>query len=379
MPAAASRRWVGLMVAGTLAAGAVAAVAVGAVSAAPAGAAPIPGVAPLGAGASPAISSRTAGAPLFHEVPGAVGPRRSSGAATRLGLVRVVSYLSMVVLCGGLAFLALAWPAGAEVTSARRLLWAAVLAGLAASAAGVWALRAALAAPGRGGLIANLVGPETVDSEVARLLVVRGLLFLLAVPAVAALAAAGRRAVRTPCWLVAAAAVGVGLLRTPGLVGHAQEGRLGWLGSVAALVHLLGVAIWLGGLVVLCAVVLPRRRAEELVGVVTRFSSLAAWAVGAVVAGGSFMSWQLVGGFHGLVATRYGHVLLVKLLAVAGILVAARFSKSWVDHRLDTAAAVVPGGAVTVRPFAVSVAVEASLALFALAAASVLVGTSPGR
>ena len=297
-----------------------------------------------------------------------------------MAAVRLGSYLSMVVLCGGLAFLAFVWPQGAEVTGARRLLWATVATGVVSSVLGVWLRPGAARTPGAGGGLGLLVSGATAHDRVAGLLVVRGLLFLLAVPVLVALATAGQRAVRSPGWLVAAAAVGVGLLRTPGLAGHAGEGAGGWLGSVADMVHLLGIAVWLGGLLVLCAVVLPRRRPEELSGVVPRYSSLAFGAIAAALAGGAVMSWRLVGGLEGLTGTRYGHVLLVKLMAMAAILVAARSSKSWVDHRLEGAvAATAPGASPAVRPFAVSVAVEATLAMVSLGAASVLVGTSPGR
>lgn len=347
------------------------------------------------AAARPALAAAAADAPvphgamkgvhgpgslLRHELPARPAePGSSSGIEALSTGVRLLSYLSMVVLCGGMVFLAFAWPQGAEVAGARRLLWATVATGTAASVVGVWVRRTTVGASGRSGLVGSLVAGETADSEVARLLVVRGLLFLLAIPLLVALATAGRGVLRTPGWLVAAAAVGIGLLRTPGLVSHASEGADGWLGSVADLVHLLGVAVWLGGLVLLCSVVLPRRRPEELAGVAPRYSSLALGAVVAVVVGGALLSWELVGGLDGLTGTRYGHVLLVKLSATVAILVAARFSKSWVDHRLGLVVAAARGAPAQVRPLVASVAVEATLAMVALTAASVLVGISPGR
>jgi copper transport protein len=177
---------------------------------------------------------------------------------------------------------------------------------------------------------------------------------------------------------VGAAAVAIGLLRTPGLVSHSSEGRLAWLGTVADLAHLVGVAVWIGGLVLLCSVVLPRRRPDELRSVVPRFSSMAAVAVGVVIVAGGFLSWQLVGSYSVLTGSRFGHVLMVKLALVAGLAGAAVVSRRWVGSRLQLALSGPDGGA-ALRPFVVSVATEVALAVAVLTVASVLVATSPGR
>jgi putative copper export protein len=184
--------------------------------------------------------------------------------------------------------------------------------------------------------------------------------------------------VRSPFWVVAAAACGVGLLRTPGFVSHASEGNISVLGSVADLVHLIGVAAWLGGLVMLVVVVLPRRRPAELAAIVPKYSQLAFGSITAVVVAGSIMSWELVGSFTGFADTRFGHVLALKLLLFVFVMGAAYVSKRWVDQRLSVAV-TLRGHASLVRPFVLSVATEAVLATGILAVASVLVATSPAR
>ena len=98
-----------------------------------------------------------------------------------------------------------------------------------------------------------------------------------------------------------AAAVGVALLRTPGLAAHSREAVRPALGTVADLVHLLGAAVWLGGLVFVVAVVLPRRDVDELAAVIPKYSWMAFGSMAAIAAAGAFMSWQLVGGLHGLI------------------------------------------------------------------------------
>jgi len=291
---------------------------------------------------------------------------------------RSAGYLAMTVLCGGLAFLALAWPEGAAVTRVRRLLWTAWALGVVTSLAGV-GLQAAYA--GRLGLgsafRASVVIPG-FDTRVGMAWASRGLLFVLAIPVLAALQGGSDR-IRSTGWRVGAAAVALGLLRTPGLVAHSSEGRMAWLGSIADMAHLVGVAVWLGGLVLLCAVVLPRRRPDELRRVVPRFSTLAGAAIAVIVVAGSVLSWQLVGSFGALTSTRFGHVLLLKLVLVAGIGGAALFSHRWSAGRLDLALARAEPAGATIRPFVISVATEVTLAVAVLTVASVLVATSPGR
>jgi putative copper export protein len=188
-----------------------------------------------------------------------------------------------------------------------------------------------------------------LGTDVGRVSATRGLLLLLVVPLLWALRVQGASAPRSTAWRIAVAAVGVALLRTPGLVAHSGESRFGALGTVADLVHVVGAALWLGGLAFLCAVVLPRRDPDELGCLVPRYSTLAMVSVGAVVIAGTFLAWQLVGGTSAVVHTHYGH------------------------------AVILGGDARIVRPFVLSVAVEAALALAVLSVVGVLVGTSPGR
>jgi copper transport protein len=105
----------------------------------------------------------------------------------------------------------------------------------------------------------------------------------------------------------------VGVLATISLAGHAGSGPAAPLGLAADLLHLAGVAVWLGGLAVLLGVVLPRRDPAELRRVVPRFSQLAFDAVVVIVATGLVQTWRQVGTLDGLVATDYGRLLLAKM------------------------------------------------------------------
>src|SRR3989442_15493675 len=73
------------------------------------------------------------------------------------------------------------------------------------------------------------------------------MLVVLAVVMLHALRAQGVIAARSIGWRLGASAVGIALLRTPGLAAHAIEGDHAVIGSIADLAHLIGAAVWLGG------------------------------------------------------------------------------------------------------------------------------------
>ncbi|MGO1538474.1 MAG: cytochrome c oxidase assembly protein [Leucobacter sp.] len=107
--------------------------------------------------------------------------------------------------------------------------------------------------------------------------------------------------------LIAAAATTLPLAQqghAAGASGHAQAVN-------SLLVHLIGAAVWLGGLLLLIflARVVDRARLAELV---ERYSSLALFAFVGVAASGIVSGWIRVGSFDALFNTGYGTLLLMK-------------------------------------------------------------------
>jgi putative copper export protein/mono/diheme cytochrome c family protein len=107
---------------------------------------------------------------------------------------------------------------------------------------------------------------------------------------------------------------------TTSLTGHAGD----WGFSFTAgndLVHVVASATWVGGLIYLAMVGrrIVVRDAASLSLVGGRFSRLAAGCLIAVLASGSYNAWVQVRSISALGTTRYGHVLLVKLLFVLGL------------------------------------------------------------
>lgn len=297
--------------------------------------------------------------------------------SVRKGLVAVrwAGYLALALFVGGLAFIALLWPGGAYEPRARALLGLAWTVGLLATVATA-GLQGAYASLGG---LRDALRPATYADVLATrpgvVLAARGLMWVLAAVVLAALL---QGAARSPGWRVGALAVTFGLLRTTGMTGHNSEGSEPTWGAVADFVHLLGAALWIGGLAMLALAVLPRRRPGELAEVVPGYARLAALSVTGIVGAGLVLAWQVVGSYDALLHTSYGQLLLVKTAVLGCVLVAAYASRQWVRTRLDLAV-LLRGDAATVRPFGYSVAAETGLVLVVLAVTSLLVTADPGR
>jgi copper transport protein len=215
-----------------------------------------------------------------------------------------------------------------------------------------------------------------------------------------------------------AAALALALVVATAAIGHPVAGSWPGLAVVVATVHAAGMAVWLGGLAGLLAVVLrPTTSGEELAGVLTPWSRLAFGAVAALVVTGTVQAVREVESPTALFTTTYGWVLIAKLVLVAVLLAAAGVSRVWVQQRLGVRHAR-PGGrrTLTAHAFAAaggpsggtgdpvveeaaglrgrlqsegavehvpalrrSVLVEFAVAAVVLALSAVLVGTPPAR
>ena len=285
---------------------------------------------------------------------------------------RILGYVSLAVFVGGLLFLSVLWPTGADERRTRILLSAAVVGG-AVAAADTLAITQWRAAPGVS-LAATLAG------DFGRAYSVLLLLWLLAAVVVVAAAQRGEAVVRSLPWRVGAIAVAVGLVRTTGMTAHASQTSQPTWGVVADFLHVTAVSAWVGGVLVLALCLLPRRQLAELERVVPGFSKVALASVLVIVASGLLLLWQIAGSVDGFWSTHYARVLLVKLGFFALVLTAAFQSKRWVETHLlrdtDTGHRFAPR--TTTRAFALSVGAESVLVLTVLAAVGVLVTSSPG-
>jgi copper transport protein len=375
---------------------------------------------------------------------------------TVYGAVRFLAFAGMVLLVGGAAFVAILWPAGRDDTRTRRLVAAGWLVfalttvlsiGLQAAyaaaeplsgvvdtsligdvlgtrAGAVWLVRLALLAvvglagwrllprprPATNAAVpADLSAAARVDpAEDAATGGSTGESLATAAPSGPATAVGGigpRFPILTvwrqdPTRVAVAALLGLALLATVSLAGHAGTGRLVPLALVLDVVHLAAISFWLGGLVFLVTAVVRRRPTRstpedgngaggravdgrQAAQVVGAFSTLAFAAVVVIVVTGVIQGWRQLGPLDAIVDTTYGRLLIAKVALVATMLVAAFFSRRWVQSRV--AATEPPPTSAgqdderqATKTLRRSVGAEVVMAGGVLAVTALLVNTVPG-
>ncbi|WP_078628339.1 copper resistance CopC/CopD family protein [Streptomyces sp. NRRL F-2664] len=328
---------------------------------------------------------------------------------------RYLAYSGLAMLVGAAAFVAVCLPDCGRGRPVRRLLavgWSV----LAASTVALVLLRGPYETAGRLTSVFDLsqLG-RTVSGRHGLALVVR--LVLLAAAAVLL----QRCAVRLRESRVRGVAVllAVALASTWAAAEHASAGIQVPLALPVAVLHLLAMGVWLGGLTTL-VVVLRGGGSAVPASVVARFSTTAFAAVAVLVGTGIYQSWRQVGSWEALTTTSFGKALVVKAAVVVLILWVAALSRRWTAKLLHEAAPVpaaprivrepvqveatvgapvgpgaaepagaaappaVPdtdaeGGGVHRRRLRRTVAVEAALGVAVLAVTTLLTGTQPSR
>jgi copper transport protein len=253
-------------------------------------------------------------------------------------VARFAVFASIALLIGAAGFLVLMWPRAREFKGAARIVWAGWIGAVVATALGIALEGAYAGALPLGDVFDPGVTGDVLDTRFGRVWLLRLVLLLLAIPLIRLLVNR-RPVVEYPLprwWRPVAVVVGVGLLFTPGLSGHASSGRWVPFALIADAIHLGAVSLWLGGLVVLVAVVLRPQHLDELRDVVPRFSRLALTAVGVIVATGVFQAWRQLGLLSNLRDTDYGKLLAAKLLVFGAFVIAAAFSREIVNRRFSS-------------------------------------------
>jgi copper transport protein len=156
-----------------------------------------------------------------------------------------------------------------------------------------------------------------------------------------------------------AARVGlVGLLcflcLTPALAGHASTLSPGWLLMPANFLHVTSMSVWVGG-VALLVLALPAatRRLEPadrtglLASVVSGFSTVALFAVAALVASGATQALVEIDSLADMLDTAFGRAVLIKIGLVAVLIALGAWNRQRIRPRLTAldAAGATPGAA----------------------------------
>lgn len=192
-------------------------------------------------------------------------------------------------------------------------------------------------------------------------------------------------------------ALGVAYLLTISLISHGAAAPF-WVPFTVALdwLHLLGTAVWVGGLFGLVLTV-PLVRGfgaamrPVFAGVVIRFSQCATISIIVLSLTGLYSAWLHVGSLDALLPTEYGRALTIKLVLFAGLVALGAFNHFWLRPRL--AAPLPKGGAkraaavaeqtrttpVLLRQFGRAIRVEALLGVAVILAVAFLTGFVPAR
>jgi copper transport protein len=170
-----------------------------------------------------------------------------------------------------------------------------------------------------------------------------------------------------------------------GWVSHsaaAGPGRALALGAQA--LHLLAMAVWVGGLLGFASLLRPAPppaavapETRRLALAIPAFSLIAVPAVGALSASGLVLARLHLAAWSDLVHTPYGRWLAAKLVVFAAMLALGAYHQQRVYRRLRAALGPRTEESATVRGFRRSLRVEAGLGLIALLLAAVLGATPP--
>ena len=137
-------------------------------------------------------------------------------------------------------------------------------------------------------------------------------------------------------------ALGAGALFSISRSSHAAAlAEVGGVSMLNDFIHLMGVAVWVGGLFSLALdipaairILNERERRETLSALIPRFSIVAAMSVAVLALTGIYSAWTQVG-IPAALDTPYGRTLIVKIGLICALLAIAAVNLIWVRPRLS--------------------------------------------
>lgn len=275
---------------------------------------PLPLVLAGSVGLAVAVATVTvwAGGGAVTAIPGI--PDAGTLTAWGLPVARTVANAAATATVGALLLVAVLLPGGRTLGPAqlRYLTWA-------ASAAALWAVASAatlvfllsdlFAQP-----VAEVLSPAVMADFVTT--DAQGRSYALMTVAAGVIATLGV-GIGTARWARLALLVALAGLLPPTFTGHSSAAGNHDAAVTSLALHLLGVAVWVGGLVFVLVVV--ARREERAADAVRRFSPLAAGALLAVAASGFVNVAVRLPSLGDLFTSRYGLMVLAKTMALAAL------------------------------------------------------------
>ncbi|MGW6008792.1 copper resistance CopC/CopD family protein [Streptomyces sp. NPDC055210] len=257
------------------------------------------------------------------------------------GFARYVSYAGFILLVGGSAFVLACWQRGTGVRAVQRLVVSGWLA-LTGATLAMLMLRGSYTGSGKFGDIFDLnLLSEVLQTKTGAALVSRLLLLAAAALFIAVLFGAyekredeEEKGDLTFGLAIGGFVVAAGLAATWAMAEHASTGLQAGIAMPADVLHLLAVAVWLGGLSTLLVVLYRAPSIER--SAVQRFSQVAFGSVAVLVVTGIYQSWRQVGSWSALTGTWYGQLLMIKVGLVVVLVGIAWISRRWTTRLAQT-------------------------------------------
>jgi copper transport protein len=280
-------------------------------------------------------------------------------------VAKYLGYAGLVLMVGPVLVLCLLWPSRLSRSGPGRLIWTGIgLIGL-STVAGIW-----LQGPyttGKGFFDASLSDlRDTLGSSFGTIHLVR--LGILAASAL--LVRPLLRGESGKADQILLAVLGGAALFTWPLAGHPAASPVAAVSVAVDVVHVAGMAVWLGGLVMLVGFLLRQADERELGALLPVWSRWAALAVTALLLAGTVQGLIEVATPEALLDTTYGRLIIAKVVLFTIVIGVAAYSRRLVRQRV---AAGAPGR--------IRAAVWAELGITAvvLALSATLVQTTPAR
>jgi copper transport protein len=270
--------------------------------------------------------------------PGESGISESTDPVVRamIPIGKYLGYAGLVLLVGPVLVLALLWPHRLSRTGPARVVWTGIGLIVASTLLGLW-----LQAPystGSGlfdvglGDLRDVLGSTFGAVMLVRLGVICAAAFLLR-PLLRGTGAMAGGEGQSKTDLALLGVLGVAALATWPLTGHPTASPVPGVSVVVDALHLSSMAVWLGGLVMLVAFLLPRANERELGAILPIWSRWAFTAVSTLILAGVVQALIEVQSFDGLFGSTYGRLILVKSGLVAAAIAVAALSRRMVMAR----------------------------------------------
>ena len=309
------------------------------------------------------------GQPGQTTVPGSTGGTTVDTAQPRLGgpvgLARLLAFLAVSALFGGLLFVRFVWVEGVEYGIAERYFRIVSIAATATMALHVSLVTAAETGRGLGSSFLPTSWFSLLEFNEGRTLILR----LVAVAALVYFSWIPAR-IFEPTNVPQSTAALVLLAVSFGF--DRMTGRSLAIGVVMSIVHMAFVMIFVGAVAIIWRVVLYGPGEEDLVHALHGWHRMATPVSVVIIVSGAVQVWRLDG--LSLVNSGHGRMIILKVLAVGLLLFVGAAVRTWVAGRLRKAKALNQRAVhVLKRP----VGVELALSVLVLAFSSILMSMRP--